>query len=240
MQALFLVAFVGIVAVIVLRLTDTASRRSEESQAADRLTQISAATEAPTDSQKISAEMQALLDQNEDFVGIIGFEDMAMYVCQGDDNSWYASHRLDGTADPAGMIYMDFRCGADSENIILYGHNMRDGTRFGKLNRYADVDYLLANPTVRFAGLHETREYRIFAVIRTHVNPDHPDFFDFARTDFADASDFERFISDARALALYHIPVAVEYGERLLTLATCEESETGSRLVIFAREERSS
>ena len=40
---------------------------------------------------------------------MIGFEDMALYVCQSEDDDYYASHRFDGNEDAAGMIYLDFQ-----------------------------------------------------------------------------------------------------------------------------------
>lgn len=58
---------------------------------------------------------------------MIGFEDMALYVCQSEDDDYYASHRFDGNEDAAGMIYLDFQCSLwpASDNMVLYGHNMR-------------------------------------------------------------------------------------------------------------------
>lgn len=175
-----------------------------------------------------------LLAQNGDFVGMIGFEDMALYVCQSDDNAYYASHRFDGSEDAGGMIYLDFRCSLwpMSDNTILYGHNMQDGSRFGKLQRFTNQEYLIENANIRFATLYEIREYIPVAVFYTSVDPAHEDYFDFAQVSFEDEASFDNYIREVRQRSLFDIPVDVEYGDLLLTLATCSEEYDGGRIVV--------
>lgn len=82
----------------------------------------------------IQPQILDLMNQNTDAVGLLHFEeDRTLYVCQTTNSSYYINHRFDGSEDPAGMIYMDYRCTQlpRSDNLILYGHNMRDGSRFG-------------------------------------------------------------------------------------------------------------
>lgn len=175
-----------------------------------------------------------LLAQNEDFVGMIGFEDMALYVCQSNDNAYYASHRFDGSEDAGGMIYLDFRCSLwpMSDNMILYGHNMQDGSRFGKLRRFTNQEYLIENADIRFATLYEICEYVPIAVFYTSVDPAHEDYFDFAQVAFEDEASFDSYLREVRQRSLFDIPVDVEYGDSLLTLATCSEEYDGGRIVV--------
>ena len=165
---------------------------------------------------------------------MIGFEDMALYVCQSEDDDYYASHRFDGNEDAAGMIYLDFRCSLwpASDNMVLYGHNMRGGSRFGKLLRYTDLEYLTENSTIHFATLYEIGEYTPISVFYTSVNPEDEDYFDFTQVSFSDQAAFESYIADIREQSLFEIPTVVEYGDSLLTLATCSEEYDGGRIVI--------
>lgn len=237
-----LTAFLLILAVLIVRLTDQCGRRQEEQRAGEgfsHLEQSPTATTEPSETvPEILPELQPLLSQNPDFVGMIAFEKQSMYVCQGDDNFYYAAHRLDGSETPAGMIFMDCRnvLWPADENTLLYGHNMRDGTRFGKLPCYTDMEYLLNNAVIRFASLYEIRSFAPISIFYTSVNASSPDYFDFARTNFADEAEFDEYIAAITARSIHTLPADVHYGDRLLTLVTCSESYDGGRLVIVCRE----
>ena len=246
MQALSFAALFFILALISARLYRTGMRSAEEDAAEKALEQLSPTPESSAAAQdedsppQIFPEAQELLGQNADLVGMVGFGDMTLYVCQSEDNYYYASHRFDGSEDKAGMIYMDYRCSIlpTSDNIVLYGHNMRDGSRFGTLNRFESVDYLLENPIVRFASLYEVNDYHPIAVFYTSADESSAEYFDFARIHFSDEADFDRYISAVKAKSLYYIPTAAQYGDQLLTLATCSSELDRGRLVVLCRKAR--
>lgn len=240
-------AFLVLVGTLITRLTRQSHRAAEERAAQEALTRIQteqtlAPTTAPTNvpapseapPQQMFAYAQELLQTNGDLVGMVGFDDMALYVCQGDDNAYYASHRFDRSEDPAGMIYMDCRCSAWplGQNTILYGHNMRDGSRFGKLNRMTDAAYWAEHPCVRYASLYEIRDYRPIAVFYANVDPTAADYFDFAVPDFPDEASFTTYVQEAKRRSVVGFPTAAQYGDNLLTLATCSEEGVGGRLVV--------
>ena len=241
--------FILAIASLIAKLTDSRERRAEEQASTQAFEAYSEMLEAepsadpiaapsPEDPPRPAPEAQALLAQNPDFVGMVGFEDMSLYVCQGEDNFYYASHRFDGTEHPAGMIFMDCRNNLWplDDNTILYGHNMRDGSRFGKLGRYTDAEYLAQNGVFRFASLYELHEYAPIAIFYTSVDSGNPDYFNFAQTNFADEAAFDAYIREVSARSIHPLPADVHFGDRLLTLATCSEAYDGGRLVIVCRE----
>ena len=241
LEAACLAAFLVVAITLVIRFARQSHRSAEERAAREALTRIqteqtitptTAPSEAPP--QQMFAYAQELLKTNGDLVGMVGFDDMALYVCQGEDNTFYASHRFDGSEDPAGMIYMDWRCSAWplGKNTILYGHNMRDGSRFGKLNRLTDAEYLAEHPYVRYASLYEIRDYRPIAVFYANVDPTAADYFDFAVTDFPDETSFTAYVQEAKRRSVVNLPSTAQYGDNLLTLATCSEEGVGGRLVV--------
>ena len=241
LEAACLAAFLVVAITLVIRFARQSHRSAEERAAREALTRIqteqtitptTAPSEAPP--QQMFAYAQELLQTNGDLVGMVGFDDMTLYVCQGEDNTFYASHRFDGSEDPAGMIYMDCRCSAWplGQNTILYGHNMRDGSRFGKLNRMTDAEYLAEHPYVRYASLYEIRDYRPIAVFYANVDPTAADYFDFAVTDFPDANSFNAYVQEAKRRSVVNLPSTAQYGDNLLTLATCSEEGVGGRLVV--------
>lgn len=190
-------------------------------------------------SPQIQPEIQELMAQNGDAVGLLHFEgDRTLYVCQTDDNFYYMSHRFDRSEDPAGMIYMDYRNSLlpRSDNLILYGHNMQDGSRFGTLKRFERKNYILKYPLFQLVDRYETVDYVPFAVFHTSILPDDPAYYAFDRTDFDDAADFDRYVQEVKSRSVLEIPIDAAYGDRLLTLVTCHSDIDHGRLIIVLRE----
>lgn len=228
-----------LLALIAMRLAARKRISNEEAAAAALMNSMPSASSQPSDAPpEIQAELLPLLAQNPDTVGLLRFgEDRTLYVCQADDNVYYMDHRFNGSEDPAGMIYMDCRNTLlpRSDNLILYGHNMADGSRFGTLKRYMNIDFLLQHPVFTLADLYETVDYVPFSVFTTTVLTEDPAYFPFDRTDFADAADFDAWIAEARSRSLFYLPGDVQYGARLLTFATCSADREHGRLVILCR-----
>ena len=245
---ILLVAALLSLAIAIFRQTIAGNRIRAEEQAATEAMQVisaavpeepAAAAEAPQTAPQIQPEISALMDENPDAVGLLHFEgDRTLYVCQTFDNSYYMSHRFDGSEDPAGMIYMDWRDSLwpRSDNLILYGHNMRDGSRFGTLRRFEQKSYLLEHPVFQLVELYETVDYVPFAIFHTTVIEDDPEYFAFDQTDFADDDAFRNYVAQVKARSVLDIPIDAIPGDRLLTLATCYSDLERGRLVIVCRE----
>lgn len=56
-------------------------------------------------------------------------------VVKGTNNSFYLNHSFDKSNNSAGWIFADYRNKFDNtdKNIVIYGHNMRDGSMFGSM-----------------------------------------------------------------------------------------------------------
>lgn len=64
-------------------------------------------------------------------------------VVQGKDNEHYLHYTFDGKANKAGSIFLDYRNRAEftDSKVILYGHNMKDGSMFSNLKKYQDAGF---------------------------------------------------------------------------------------------------
>lgn len=64
-------------------------------------------------------------------------------VVQGEDNEHYLHYTFDGKANKAGSIFLDYRnrAGFTDSKVILYGHNMKDGSMFSNLKKYQDSGF---------------------------------------------------------------------------------------------------
>lgn len=179
---------------------------------------------------------KALYEQNEDFVGWISIADTSISypVMQSVDNpGFYLKHSFDKTYSNYGVPYLDEACTAGvSNNLIIYGHNMNNGTMFHDLLKYSDASYWEAHQFIQFDTLSHLGEYQIVLVFRFDAN--HEDFRYNKYTDMDEAA-FIDFMDQCRSRQLYVTGVSVEYGDEMLTLSTCEYSQDNGRFIVLAK-----
>ena len=69
----------------------------------------------------------------------------------------------------AGTPFLDAKCGIDSDNYIIYGHNMKNGTMFREILQYANKSYWQEHPMIKFNTLYEQGEYEVLAAFYDRV-----------------------------------------------------------------------
>ena len=180
--------------------------------------------------------------ENADMVGWILIEgtniDYPVMQTPADPN-YYLHHDFEKNYTDYGCPFAQVNCDvqAPSDNLILYGHNMKDGSMFADLAKYRSKDFWQVHKTVWFATELGSCAYEIFAVIHTTVQADAADAFPFYL--FVDASspeEFADYVSACKARALYDTGIFAEYGDRLLTLSTCDNTTDDGRLLIIAKQ----
>jgi SrtB family sortase len=183
----------------------------------------------------------APLSRNPETVGALeAGSSIKTWVVRHSENTYYLTHSFDGGKSSAGAIFLDACCSVQpaSRNLLLHGHNMYDGTAFGKLRDFRREDYLNVFPVIRFATRYEDAYYAIFAVFSFSVDEASKDYFDTDRFDFPSEADFFAYTDLARARSLLSIPVDVQAGDDLITLVTCGESGGDGRFAVMARKLR--
>ena len=135
-----------------------------------------------------------------------------------------------------GCLYAREVCdiNAPSDNITIYGHRMKDGSMLAGLAAYTEKEYWRQHRYIYFDTLTEYHSYEIVAVFLTTATVNQG-FRYHAFVDAADEAAFDSFISQCKALALYDTGVTATYGSKLITLSTCEYSQTNGRLVVVAK-----
>lgn len=128
----------------------------------------------------------------------------------------------------AGSLFFQYDCIPDSPNLVVFGHNMNDGTMFAVLKKMADPEFRQEHPTAVLQTAEETREYRILAVMTTDTTK-----LPFNRTQFAGDEDFLSFAGNMLA----GTGVVPQKEDRLLTLVTCAYDWDGARTVVVAIEQ---
>lgn len=155
---------------------------------------------------------------------------------QEDNNSFYLNHNFDKKKQSGGLPMLDYQCDIDkpSDNLIIYGHNMRNGSVFNGLLNYKKEEFFRENKTIVLDSLYEHREYLVIAVFNTKVGSDK----EFRYHDFVDTlskEDFDRFISDVRERSIHKTDIDAQFGDSLITLSTCSYGTSNERLVVVAK-----
>ena len=119
--------------------------------------------------------------RNKDYLGWLKIEGSSISypVMQRKGDSEYYLHRdFDGNYSFYGTPFLDYRCTIDSDNCILYGHNINGGRMFGALHAFADKNYCLSHPDIVFCVGEQKRIYQIISVIQTTTASDLYSFTD--------------------------------------------------------------
>lgn len=180
----------------------------------------------------------AVYEQNPDFIGWLSIEGTVIsYPVMQSPNEpdFYLKHAFDRSYSAYGTPYVQEDCiMGSSDNLILYGHHMNDGSMFAGLCDYESEDFYQSHKTIRFDTLSEFGEYEIVAVFKTVAySQEGFKYYHFVNAECAE--DFEEYIAQCKDLALYDTGVSAEYGDKLITLSTCEYSRTNGRMVVVAK-----
>lgn len=179
----------------------------------------------------------SLYRQNNDLVGWLyvdgtNIDYPVMY--RNDGNDFYLTRGFYKEKRSGGMLFMDYECRInDSDNLIIYGHNMRGGTMFNELSKYKKKDFFEENGYIRFDSLYQSNAYRVIGAMHVRLKDD---FKYYECTKFATEAEFDEFIATVKRLSLYDTGETAQLGDRLLTLSTCSYNTNNERFVVVAKQ----
>ena len=182
--------------------------------------------------------LKTFVKQNNDTVGWITIEGLVDLPVLYRDNSYYLTHDFDKLHNACGALFVDENTPihSDTQNLLIYGHNMKDGSMFGRLLKYTENDYLRNHYTVQFDTRFENFTYIIFAVCQVSADGTNQKGLDFTgHASFADDAGFNAYIDKVYEQSLYSRYLDVKYSDTLLALVTCVDND---RLVLVARRQR--
>lgn len=195
---------------------------------------------APQQTQDPAEKFAALRQRNEDFIGWISIEGTNLdfpVMYRPDSKDFYLRHGFDGEYSNYGVPYLDEDCILTAENrsqnLVIYGHNMKTGTIFGCLTDYKKADTYRKHPVIEFDTLYGDGSYEVFAAFAIDV-VEEPDFAYYDAIDL-DESAFNAFVAEVKRRSDVDSGITPVYGEDLITLSTCEYSTANGRYVVCAR-----
>lgn len=177
-------------------------------------------------------------EENSDFVGWINIPETNVDypVMQTPNNpEYYLKRAFDKTYSNYGVPYVQWNCVVDeSDNVVIHDHNMKNTAMFSDLCKYESKEFYDDHSTVNFDTLNSFGKYEIAIVLKTTAYSERSfNYYDYI--DFESEEDFESFIEKCKSLELYDTGVSVEYGDRFITLSTCDFSVTNGRIAVIAK-----
>lgn len=197
-------------------------------------------TDSRTDTPAILSEYKTLHEKNQKLIGWIKIDDtMIDYpVMQTANNEYYLDHNFNQEEDRNGCIFMDYQCDVvkGCDNMILYGHHMQSGKMFGSLNKYSSESYYKEHSRIQFDTIYEKGQYEIMYVFRSKVYSEEEVTFKYYQfINAGSEQEFNSYMNEMAALSIYDTEVTAAYGDKLLTLSTCDYQENDGRFVVVAK-----
>ena len=199
------------------------------------VTAVNAVTPLRSTAGDILPDMRKLLKTNRDTVGWLEIKGIFSLPVVYRDNEYYLTHDFNGDQNTSGTLFLDKNhpLTADAQHLLIYGHNMRDGSMFGLLTHYRRADYLKKHPFISFSTLWEEEEYVIFAVVNASIDPQDERYITFfTHPSFSSDEEFETYVKRLKAMSCHKTYINVKSGDALLTLCTCVGND---RLIVAAR-----
>ena len=175
-----------------------------------------------------------LKKQNEDTVAWIKVNNTNVKypVVKAKDNSFYLTHSFDKSNNSAGWIFADYKNKFDDtdKNIVIYGHNRRDGSMFSSLKNALNPNWYNNDLNRNILLYTENGEYNyeIFSIYKIESE----DYY--IKTEFNDENDFEDFLNTITKRSVQDFGVNVSKEDSILTLSTCANNNK-YRVVIHAK-----
>lgn len=172
---------------------------------------------------EIIAELKKI---NKDIIGYIevGGLPIKYPVVQASDNDYYLRRDLNRKYSIPGTIYMDYRNDSEmtDQNTVIYGHNMRNKTMFGTLDKLGNQEFVNSNGGnyIRYTTEDNIFIYKMISYMIVDEKDDY-------RTPNVDGESFINFLNKSKSNSI------VDFGDfefseetKILTLSTCTDVET--------------
>lgn len=186
-------------------------------------------------------KVEVLQKENPDIAGWLEIEGTSISypVLQGEDNDYYLKHTYKGEYSINGSIFLDkdYDFSIPSSNLLVYGHNNKNGKMFEELIQYKDEEYYKKHSIIRFTTIEEDTEYEIIAVFKSRVYYQNETnvfrYYYFINAE--NEEEYNYYIEESKKASLYDTGKTAKYEEQLLTLSTCDYSTKNGRFVVVSR-----
>ena len=119
-----------------------------------------------------SRNLNPLFEMNSDCVGWIYIEGTninypVMHTPKSPQK--YLRKNFNGEYSQSGVPFVDARCSVTGGTVIIYGHNMKNGTQFSHLKKYLSTDFRNTHENIEFQTKDGVRIYTVIDVKKTDI-----------------------------------------------------------------------
>ncbi len=189
-------------------------------------------------------QVKQLKEENTDIVGWLEIENTTINypVLQGKDNEYYMTHNYKKEKSKNGSIFLnaDYDWNISSNNLLIYGHNLGNGTMFQELLNYESESYYKQHPRICFTTVEDDSEYEIISVFKSRVyyKSEKNVFRYYYFINNKSEEEYNQFVKNAKNVSLYPIETTASYGDQLITLSTCSYYVKDGRFAVVGRKIR--
>lgn len=179
-----------------------------------------------------SANEEQLKSINSDYKMWIQIENTNINypVVQSSDNDYYLKHNFRKESNISGTVFIESANDIDNDkNIILYGHNMRNGTMFNNITNYKEESFFNEDNKINIIMNNTLYEYEVFSVYVKNVSEVN------LAIGFANEDEFINYAYNESEESLYKKDVDFSAEDNLITLVTCSYEFTDARTIVVAR-----
>ena len=190
-------------------------------------------TEKETVSIVPEIDFGALKAVNEDVVGWLYLPDTVISypVVQGEDNSYYLKHLVDGTYNANGCLFVDCKNQSNltDDNTLIYGHHMDSGKMFASLVKYKDQEFYDAHPVMYFLTEDAVYQIELFAGYTTTADAGA------YKITFSTREEKIAWLKDMFHNSDFYADVTVSALDHIMTFSTCAYDFHDARYVLHGK-----
>lgn len=185
--------------------------------------------EEEIDPLKRVVDFQKLQERNKDVIGWLYIPDTTIDepILKGTSNDTYLRTDIDKQSKTAGQVFIDEINSKDfkDDNTIIYGHNMRNGTRFHDLRYYVEKEfYNQHNLVYIYLPDHSVNVYKVYSANIINATSDF----------YQKGIKYTQYVQKAQSSAKQTSEVSQKQ-QPLILLSTCYAHNSENRYVVFAR-----
>lgn len=175
-----------------------------------------------------------LVKKNKDIKGWIHINNTNInYVMlQTDNNDFYLKHDINKKDSPFGAIFADYRNDLKTnenlkgQNLILYGHHMKNGTMFTDLKKFRDKNFFENNTVIELYIFPYNYKFKIFSVLLVNKN------LNYTKNFFSNDKEINEYLKEIKKDSIQFRDVKLTDKDTILTLSTCAYDFKDARLVV--------
>lgn len=179
-------------------------------------------------------DFKKLKSQNQDIAGWIYIRGMTIDypIVQGKDNEEYLHQDFNKKKSSSGTIFLDNNCKKDftSDNNIIYGHHMKNGTMFAQLLKFREKSFLKKHNEIMIFTPDRTIHLKVISAYAQKAQNKIP-------VTFANDKQKKAYIKKIESMSEQTIKTSRINDSHIYTFVTCSYEGEDNRTYVHAAEE---